>query len=225
MSGFPTPTIVDPPQLASSSESTTDPTSSLRAAALLTKKSKRRKPGPETSSSTLPPRHAPLDSLQLDYGQDDSMTPSTTTAQLPAFFAPKVAPPAAIKDVQMREEGEISDSEVPRPTPTKKPAASKDGGPPPKKSKKNKGSASDNKKIPPKQGYIAGQSANSGKLDPPLPKGKGKAKEVLQPSALIIPAHGPSTRIPAYEVPKYTLDPDHVRPGLSSKFIATAAAL
>ncbi|KAF5369264.1 hypothetical protein D9758_002784 [Tetrapyrgos nigripes] len=92
---------VEPPKDASESANP-DPASSLRAAALLTLKSKRRKPTNSQSvpSSTLPARPVAIDSsVQLDYGQEDSIASSP----------PQAADP---ENGQAREEGEISDSEM-----------------------------------------------------------------------------------------------------------------
>ncbi|KAF7365121.1 MADS-box domain-containing protein [Mycena venus] len=87
--------------------SDSDPASSLRAAALLTLKSKRRKPVVDTSgASGLSQRPPPADtSVQLDYGQDDISSSPTDVAMPPAQL--KLDP----EDGQLREEGEISDSE------------------------------------------------------------------------------------------------------------------
>ena len=113
----------------SPSTASADP-SSLRAAALLTLKAKRRKPALEQSSSFSRPLPA-NDAFQLDYGQGDSpdhsmdtSKPSNTTANPPPVSP---AQPADTKnrDIQMREEGEISDEEEtslpslpPNPSPT-----------------------------------------------------------------------------------------------------------
>jgi hypothetical protein len=87
-----------------------DPADSLRAAALLTLKSKRRKPIVDTSggsgSSQRPP--PPDTSVQLDYGQDDIGSSPTDVAMPPV---PLKASHPDLEDGQMREEGEISDSE------------------------------------------------------------------------------------------------------------------
>ncbi|KAJ7134715.1 hypothetical protein C8R44DRAFT_870318 [Mycena epipterygia] len=84
-----------------------DPASSLRAAALLTLKSKRRKPTVDTSGSSGHSQRPPTtdSSLQLDYGQEDTGS-SPTDVAIPL----KTSHPD-LEDGQMREEGEISDSE------------------------------------------------------------------------------------------------------------------
>ncbi|KAK0201808.1 hypothetical protein DFS33DRAFT_1264121 [Desarmillaria ectypa] len=86
-----------------------DPASSLRAAALLTLKSKRRKAaGEQSATAALPARPPPIaDSFQLDYGQEDG---SSSTARAPAP-GPSKPYPVDMEDGQIREEGEISDSE------------------------------------------------------------------------------------------------------------------
>ncbi len=93
----------------SATGSPSDPASSLRAAALLTLKSKRRKAaGEQSSTAALPARPPPItDSFQLDYGQEDG---SSSTARTPAP-GPSKLHPADMEDGQIREEGEISDSE------------------------------------------------------------------------------------------------------------------
>ncbi|KAK0464439.1 uncharacterized protein EV420DRAFT_1516395 [Desarmillaria tabescens] len=93
----------------SATGSSSDPASSLRAAALLTLKSKRRKAaGEQSSTAALPARPPPIaDSFQLDYGQED-VPSSTTRAPAPGPSKPH---PVDMEDGQIREEGEISDSE------------------------------------------------------------------------------------------------------------------
>ncbi|KAK0188033.1 hypothetical protein F5146DRAFT_738167 [Armillaria mellea] len=93
----------------SATSSPSDPASSLRAAALLTLKSKRRKvAGEQSSTAALPARPPPItDSFQLDYGQEDG---SSSTARAPAP-GPSKPYPVDMEDGQIREEGEISDSE------------------------------------------------------------------------------------------------------------------
>jgi len=74
---------------SSSSSLLPDPASSLRAAALLTLKSKRRKPTSGTSADRRPAVDDNANALQLDYGQQESEP----------------------IEVDIREEGEISDTE------------------------------------------------------------------------------------------------------------------
>ena len=103
---------------------------SLRAAALSTLKSKRRKPVPEKATIMAPSRIPPASDFQLDYGQEDVMLVDpqpqpelqSQSQSLPSSPPPppslRKSSPKAIqkvpnitKDVQMREEGEISDEE------------------------------------------------------------------------------------------------------------------
>ncbi|KAJ7761581.1 hypothetical protein DFH07DRAFT_815476 [Mycena maculata] len=87
-----------------------DPASSLRAAALLTLKSKRRKPTVDISGNSGSSHRPPTTdtSLQLDYGQEDISSSPTDVAMPPV---PLKASHPDTEDGQMREEGEISDSE------------------------------------------------------------------------------------------------------------------
>ena len=84
---------------------------SLRAAALSTLKSKRRKPVLDKATA-MPPRPTPSSDFQLDYGQEDVIV---IDPQPPS--SPKVSQnstqkvPMTTRDIQMREEGEISDEE------------------------------------------------------------------------------------------------------------------
>jgi hypothetical protein len=102
-----------------------DPASSLRAAALLTLKAKRRKPVVDTSgSASLSQRPPPTDSsLQLDYGQED-ISSSPTDVATPTL---PLKTSSDVEDGQVREEGEISDSEdapsKPLPNPASDPPA------------------------------------------------------------------------------------------------------
>ncbi|PFH54117.1 hypothetical protein AMATHDRAFT_890 [Amanita thiersii Skay4041] len=92
-----------------------DSVSSLRAAALSTLRSKRRKPGLDKPIMSRPP---PPESIQLDYGEEEQ---SPVQANQPAVFGsptPPSRPTSTMKgskhiheDIQMREEGEISDEE------------------------------------------------------------------------------------------------------------------
>lgn len=91
---------------------------SLRAAALSTLKSKRRKPAPDKGPAMAPSRPTPVSDFQLDYGQDDVMViDSQPPLPPPRHTSPKITqkPPIIDRDVQMREEGEISDEEILRP--------------------------------------------------------------------------------------------------------------
>ncbi|KAF8889991.1 hypothetical protein CPB84DRAFT_1406506 [Gymnopilus junonius] len=97
---------------------------SLRAAALSTLKAKRRKPVSERPQPPLPSRPLPpSDSFALDYGQDEQ--DQDTSAQV--GITPKLGvqeekekPAPVVEDVQMREEGEISEEDEPPPPPPPK---------------------------------------------------------------------------------------------------------
>ncbi|KAF5360366.1 hypothetical protein D9756_004912 [Leucocoprinus leucothites] len=102
--------------------------SSLRAAALRTLKSgKRRRPASGQRQEVSLARPVPQDTLQLDYGQDDDTSDSVQApAKAPSLSTSAIqdAPPAPQAvggmDVDMREEGEISDEEPPQAEATSK---------------------------------------------------------------------------------------------------------
>ena len=100
--------------------SSSDAASSLRAAALLTLKSKRRKNATDTPGPpSLPARPPPSDAaIHLDYGQLEE-PPSTVAA--PSRPSKSHSPP--LEDVQMREEGEISDEESDQPPSPSRPVS------------------------------------------------------------------------------------------------------
>lgn len=103
-----------------------DAASSLRAAALLTLKFKRRKPTDQAARSLARPTAD--NSVQLDYGQEEAAT--SPLENLPPQSPPSKAPQIDMEDGQIREDGEISDSEPaavaaapqPGPTPTSSPS-------------------------------------------------------------------------------------------------------
>ena len=99
------------PQTSTSADSVArDPASSLRAAALLTLKSKRRKPNPSTVlQASLPARSD--SQLQLDYGQGDSSPAPGKSSRTSSAGPPTTT--TDVEDGQIREEGEISDTEGP----------------------------------------------------------------------------------------------------------------
>lgn len=90
-------------------ETLSDPALSLREAALLTLKSKRRKPNWGLSHRSFPDDA----SCRLDYGQAHETTPPATTPPItPTPPLPILAPRnLEVEDGQIREEGEISDTE------------------------------------------------------------------------------------------------------------------
>ncbi|KZT18437.1 hypothetical protein NEOLEDRAFT_169350 [Neolentinus lepideus HHB14362 ss-1] len=112
-------------QSAGPSGSLDDPMYSLRAAALMTLKSKRRKPAnsvEQTVSLSTRPAHVHPD-IQLDYGDEassavnGSRTPIASTNEGP-ITAPDQGRSTDAMDIeegQIREEGEISDTETPPP--------------------------------------------------------------------------------------------------------------
>ena len=83
---------------------------SLRAAALSTLK--RRKLGPDKATTMPPSRPTHTSDFQLDYGQEDGMAVDSQPPPLPKS-PPKSThiAPIITNDIQMREEGEISDEE------------------------------------------------------------------------------------------------------------------
>lgn len=112
-------------------------TSSLRAAALKTLKTgKRRRPASGQAQITPLTRPVPQDTLQLDYGQDDNTSePPQALAKAPSppSSPPRIPPPVSHPipetDMDMREEGEISDEEPPAEVNLLKPAQDQaDGG-------------------------------------------------------------------------------------------------
>lgn len=100
------------------SHSSTSDTSSLRAAALKTLKlGKKRRPVSGQLQNIPLARPVPQDTLQLDYGRDDNspeLPPAFPDAPSPPNDFSHTAPPVQAvpeADVDMREEGEISDEE------------------------------------------------------------------------------------------------------------------
>ena len=111
------------PNLPSSSAQ--DPAASLRAAALLTLKSKKRKATATPATLHIPRPLAAPPSIELDYGSEEPSGATTSKDPEAAAQPPKTvaaAPEAmAVDDSQGREEGEISDTDTPPPTPKLKP--------------------------------------------------------------------------------------------------------
>lgn len=202
----------------SASGSSSDPASSLRAAALLTLKYKRRKPNVETSSSVLSLRPVPLDnSPQLDYGQDEPSPPRSGPVPTPTTTSTPPQPTSALmddKDSQVREEGEISDSEDSQPN-LKDPT-------PPQEFVSVKTSSIEKRVSPDTTAPI--RFAPSGNVTPTLSsaQAQGLAAEVPQVHSSASTS-GPSTSalssardILVVETREYVLDSEHVRPDLSS---------
>ncbi|GAV99874.1 hypothetical protein LENED_001360 [Lentinula edodes] len=190
--------------------STENAASSLRAAALLTlKSSKRRKVNPDQAqSSTLPIRPAAVDnSVQLDYGQDDAETdiassppekPSLNQQPPPSIKIPEVD----MEDGQVREEGEISDSEEVSPVIAAASVQSKTTTPSPTSNRPSPPKPSNNRHVPSSTFALKVETSSSSLLDrmsavPPGPTSKSPQRVEV--------TNGEHT---------YFVDVDHVRPGL-----------
>ncbi|KAJ4491496.1 hypothetical protein C8J55DRAFT_281873 [Lentinula edodes] len=187
-----------------------DAASSLRAAALLTlKSSKRRKVNTDQAqSSTLPIRPAAFDnSVQLDYGQDDTETdiassppekPSLNQQPPPSIKIPEVD----MEDGQVREEGEISDSEELPPVIAAASVQSKATTPSPTSNRPSPPKPSHNHHVPSSTFALKVETSSSSLLDrmsavPPGPSSKSPQRVEV--------TNGEHT---------YFVDVDHVRPGL-----------
>lgn len=188
---------------------------SLRAAALSTLK--RRKPVPDKATTIPPSRPIHTSDFQLDYGQEDVMVvdspppPPLKSSPKSIYNAPVVA-----KDVQMREEGEISDEEeILRPKRSTPPPPRKSKSPIPAKAP----SPQLMKVVEPKS---ASPLQKSLALEERAPltllerfSGYAPSNEESSGTDILIPdAHEPeldSTLSP--------LGPDRVRPGLFCKFL------
>ncbi|KAG0700020.1 hypothetical protein DFH29DRAFT_934199 [Suillus ampliporus] len=185
-----------------------DPAQSLRAAALLSRK--RRKVAVE-QPPTLPQRLPVDQTLHLDYGQEESATSSEPSANFPATQtkvpstseeAPNPTP--EIEDGQIREEGEISDTEEAAPPPPRPTS-------PPPKFRRLETSSKDSKLVPTSPVVESNaRNRHSPRLDSPFMSSKPPAfeSEIFQPP--------PIFSQPFFlETSTYKLDPDHVRPGLA----------
>lgn len=187
-------TDVEHPQSVPPPSTSTLDMASLRAAALLSRKRRRVDPG----ASFLPPRFAPEPTLQLDYGHDDPAAAQPDRKFSP-FSQPTVPEPDHIEDIedgQIREEGEISDTDTSPPprSPT----------PPPRL----------------RQRPFASQPQESARVEVPLPPRPPSPIEAptaapLEPSDA--QAWQPANLEPLMlETSTYRLDANHVRPGLTS---------
>ena len=165
-----------------------DMASSLREAALLSRKRRR----VESDTPALPPRFAPESTLQLDYDYDVPAALKPSPLSHPTATEP-TGPTEDIEDGQIREEGEISDTETspPRQSPT----------PPPR--------------LRPRP--FNPKPQESARAEIPLPP---SAIEASAASPLELPdaqAWHPTSLEPlVLETSTYRLDTNHVRPGLSS---------
>ncbi|KAG2033786.1 hypothetical protein BDR03DRAFT_1014052 [Suillus americanus] len=185
-----------------------DPAQSLRAAALLSRK--RRKVAVE-QPPVLPQRPPVEQTLHLDYGQEDTATSSALFVNFPATEtrAPSTSeevpnPIPEIEDGQIREEGEISDTEeaAPPPRPTS----------PPPKFRRLETSSKDtvaSKPVPTSPVESNIRHRPSPRLDSPFTSKPAFESEIYQspPPNFLHPF--------ILETSTYRLDPGHVRPGLA----------
>jgi hypothetical protein len=186
-----------------------DPAQSLRAAALLSRK--RRKVAVE--QPPVPPQRPQVEqTLHLDYGQEDTATSSAPSVNFPATEtrAPSTSeevpnPIPEIEDGQIREEGEISDTEeaAPPPRPTS----------PPPKFRRLETSSKDtvaSRPVPTSPVESSIRHRSSPRLESPF-----TSKPVFESEIYQSP---PPTFLQPFilQTPTYRLDPDHVRPGLAS---------
>ncbi|KAG1751183.1 hypothetical protein EDB19DRAFT_1628580 [Suillus lakei] len=185
-----------------------DPAQSLRAAALLSRK--RRKVAVE-QPTVLPQRPPVEQTLHLDYGQEDTATTFSPSTNFPATET-RATPtseevPNSIPDIedgQIREEGEISDTEeaAPPPRPTS----------PPPKFRRLETSSKDavaSKLVPTSPVESIARHRPSPRLESPFASKPAFESEIYQPP--------PPTFLQPFvlETSTYRLDPDHVRPGLA----------
>lgn len=188
-----------------------DPAQSLRAAALLSRK--RRKVAVE-QPPVLPQRPPVEQTLHLDYGQEDTATSSAPSAnfhatetRIPSISEEVPNPIPEIEDGQIREEGEISDTEEaalpPRPT-----------SPPPKFRRLETSSkdAVASKLVSTSPIESNSRHRPSPRLESPFTSKPAFESEIYQSP--------PSTLLQPYilETSAYRLDPGHVRPGLASSY-------
>ena len=188
-----------------------DQVSSLRAAALSTlRAAKRRKPGVEKS------RPPPPTSIQLDYGLDEDPSPNTQLSVKPPSPVPEPdvvqsnssRPEPASQDVQMREEGEISEEEEVQP-------------PAPQTLKETCKSPINEPKSPAKSSPPArpfSTAAAVGNRSPPTSRRIPEASPVSPLSSRHRSAtpSGHRIQLSAAQLALLTLDGNHVRPGLQS---------
>jgi len=185
------------------SASPSDNASSLRAKALLSLKSKRRKPATDHHDLASPSQRPIPTGLVLNYGEEESL-PSTTAP--PSAIEKTATFPTtktmALETEDNREEGEISDTENTLPAAPKAKAFVK----------KSKGSSTDKK---------SSSNASPTSTNPPAPVKPLFTPEQQMEGTPATPVAGPSTSIAPFlpaqpQTAPYTLDADHVRPGLAS---------
>lgn len=173
-----------------------DSVSSLRAAALLSRKRRR----VAADAPTLPPRLVPEPILQLDYGFDDPAT-IQSDRKLSPVLQPTTSEPADhiedIEDGQIREEGEISDTET-SPPPRRSPT------PPPRL----------------RQRPFISQPQESARVENSLPSCPPPRIEapIASPSEPSDTQSWQAASLEPFvlETSTYRLDANHVRPGLTS---------
>jgi len=187
-----------------------DPAQSLRAAALLSRK--RRKVTVDQAPA-LPQRPPVEQTLQLDYGQEETSTSSTLSANFPA--TQKMVPPISreapnptpdIEDGQIREEGEISDTE--EAAPSARPTS------PPPKFRRLESSSKDGIASKPVTASPVFESNAPPRLDSPFVSSKPASDE----QDLFHPPPPVFSYPFILETSSYRLDVDHVRPGLASSY-------
>lgn len=184
-----------------STDTSDDPASSLRAAALLSRKSKRRNP-PSDSTVSLPPQARPVptdSSIQLDYGQDDIASSPPDVPMDPVNTPANSKPEVSFQDMedgQLREEGEISESEGPNSTPP----SPKRAAYPPRLSNRNDSPPRDTRpSTPPRLAY---------------PKVESPTHNLLNRIGDPI-SEDPDV---SFADTSLLVDADHVRPGLASSY-------
>ena len=195
---------------------------SLRAAALSTLKLKRRKPAPEKATPMPPFRPTPASDFQLDYGPEDIMVVDPQPPPSPRL-SPKSTQkaPAINKDVQMREEGEISDEEE-----ILRPAFVLKRSPPPQQpSLRQSKSPVPAKALFPQSAKVAEVKSGSPLHKPLLPEERaplsllerfyGYAPSVLESETVTTT---PDVVEPKLDTILSVLGPDRVRPGLLCTF-------
>ena len=207
--------LATPPMESSSSAMDVSPDPvSLRAAALSTLK--RRKPVPDKATTMPSSRPTHISDFQLDYGQEDVMAVDSQPP-LPAKSSPKSTHNAPIitKDVQMREEGEISDEEeILRPKQSPPPPLRKSNSPIPAK-------------VSSPQLVKVVELKSASPLQKPLEEraplsllerfsGYAPSKEESESDIVIPDAHEPEL-----DSTLSSLGPDRVRPGLFCKFFTS----
>jgi hypothetical protein len=193
-------------QAMAGSASPSDDASSLRAKALLSLK--RRKPAADHPISTSQ-RPVPR-AFVLNYGEEESTPP---TAAPPSAIAKAVISPEKTVAPQVednREEGEISDTENTTPT-VPKPKAST------KKASRSKAAPTDTKLNMKTSPILAKLSAPA---KPPAPQ--EHQTDVTSALAGPLKSISPSFTTTQPHTAPYTLDADHVRPGLSCSLLTSA---